>query len=314
MTSSARSAEADEILGMYFPVLDHGFVSLVDYMGNDQAVIQAARASYGAGTKRVNKDRGLIRYLMRHKHTTPTEMVELKFHMKMPIFVARQFIRHRTASVNEYSGRYSFMPMQFYMPEREQLCVQSKSNNQGRADIVDQKTYDDATIAWKQSRLDVSHQYEWMLNADVARELARLDLPLSTYTEWYWKIDLHNLFHFLRLRCDSHAQWEIVQFANVVAGMAKRVAPVSFEAWLDYSFSSKMFSRDEQLALKKMLSSGKQELDDYGLSEREKNEFLQKMSTLGEEHPNFDLDLNTAMTPEYFEEQTRLYTPEVDKK
>jgi len=168
---------ADEILGLYFPVLDHGFVSLVDYMGSDSSVIQAARASYGSGTKKVSDDKNLIRYLMRHKHSTPTEMVELKFHMKMPIFVARQFVRHRTASINEYSGRYSFMPMQFYSPKREQLCTQSKSNKQGRDNLVHYETFDKATGLWSDLRKQSASTYEWLLEEDVARELARLDLP-----------------------------------------------------------------------------------------------------------------------------------------
>ena len=310
----ASSTEADEILGLYFPVLDHGFVSLVDYMGSDSAVVQAARASYGSGTKKTSDDRNLIRYLMRHKHTTPTEMVELKFHMKMPIFVARQFIRHRTASVNEYSGRYSLMPMQFYTPAREQLCTQSKSNKQGRDNTVDDSTYRGAVDLWSEQRVKTAATYEWLLEDDVARELARLDLPLSTYTEWYWKIDLHNLFHFLRLRCDSHAQWEIIQLANLMAGIAKRVAPDSFDAWIDYSFAAKTFSKQEQLIIKRMLDGDQIALTETGLGKREQDEFTSKLALLDAPVPNFDLDISSAKSAEYFEEQVKLYTPAIGNK
>jgi thymidylate synthase (FAD) len=201
---------AEELLGLYFPVLDHGFVSLVDYMGGDGAIEQAARVAYGQGTRQTTQTRGLIRYLYRHAHTSPLEMTEVKLHCAMPIFVARQWIRHRTANVNEMSGRYSLMPMQFYTPPSAQLRPQSKTNKQGReAEAVDEGLRDIAFQKWKEQRQDAVANYEWLTQNDFARELARIDLPLSTYTQWYWKIDLHNLLHFLTLRVDAHAQWEI---------------------------------------------------------------------------------------------------------
>ena len=198
---------AEEILGGYFPVLDHGFVSLVDYMGSDDSVERAARVSYGYGTRHTSATRGLIRYLRRHKHTTPSEMVELKFHCAMPMFVARQWIRHRTASVNEYSGRYSLMPLLFYSPPKDQFSLQSPTNNQGRGDVASDAQYAEATRRWDEIRSRAAEAYTWMVEEDLARELARIDLPMSTYTQWYWKVDLHNLLHFLTLRVDPHAQW-----------------------------------------------------------------------------------------------------------
>src|SRR5690606_1073098 len=187
---------AEEILGLYFPVLDHGFVSLVDYMGNDESIEHAARVSYGYGTRKASATRGLIRYLRRHKHTTPSAMVELKFHCCMPVFIARQGIRHRTANVNEYSGRYSLMTMLFYTPEAEQLQTQSTQNNQGRSGShVAEEQYAAAKARWDSGRAASVATYEWLTGQEIARELARIDLPLSTYTQWYWKIDLHNLLH-----------------------------------------------------------------------------------------------------------------------
>ncbi|MEO5768704.1 MAG: FAD-dependent thymidylate synthase, partial [Polyangia bacterium] len=243
-TKRPTSAAAEEILGLYFPVLDHGFVSLNDYMGGDECIERAARVSYGYGTRKQSQTRGLLRYLRRHKHTTPSEMVELKFHCCMPIFIARQWIRHRTANVNEYSGRYSLIPMLFYTPEEAQLQTQSKRNNQGRSGSpVTAQVHTEAVRQWSASRAAVTAGYEWMTGQEVARELARIDLPLSTYTQWYWKIDLHNLLHFLTLRVDGHAQWEIQEFGRVMAGMLKRVAPLSYEAWIDYDVCGAPLSR-----------------------------------------------------------------------
>ncbi|MGC4065594.1 MAG: FAD-dependent thymidylate synthase [Polyangiaceae bacterium] len=200
MTSRPSSEAAEEILGRYFPVLDHGFVSLVDYMGTDSCIERAARVSYGYGTRATNQTRGLLRYLRRHLHTTPSEMVELKFHCCMPMFVARQWIRHRTANVNEYSGRYSLMPMLFYTPAFEQLQKQSRSNNQGRSgEVLAESTYAEAVARWNAGREAARANYEWLTEHEIARELARIDLPLSCYTQWYWKIDLHNLLHFLKI-------------------------------------------------------------------------------------------------------------------
>ena len=223
--------EAEEILGKEFPVLNHGFVRLVDYMGGDDSIVQAARVSYGRGTKKVSEDSGLIRYLMRHRHTTPFEMVELKFHAKMPIFVARQWIRHRTANVNEYSARYSILDKEFYVPEPEVIATQSKTNRQGREEVFSPKQAEEVRMVLIEDAKVVYEHYTNMLNEDpknpgqpidkmkgmLARELARMNLSLNFYTQWYWKIDLHNLFHFLGLRMDPHAQWEIRQYANEMA-------------------------------------------------------------------------------------------------
>lgn len=324
-TARPTSPAAEEILGKYFPVLDHGFVSLVDYMGTDDCIERAARVSYGYGTRKQSQTRGLIRYLRRHKHTTPSEMVELKFHCCMPMFIARQWIRHRTANVNEYSGRYSLMPMLFYTPEREQLQTQSRANNQGRSgSAADDATYDEALKRWQQIREQSSQTYEWMTGVDLARELARIDLPLSTYTQWYWKIDLHNLLHFLTLRVDSHAQWEIQEFGRVMAGMLKRVAPLSYEAWIDYDVCGDRISRMELDALRRVLSvsgggiqatSGGVDaaaLESCGLSQREAAELLAKLEPA--EVPDFELDLSRAQSPESFSEKFASAVPSVDKQ
>ena len=302
---------AEEILGGYFPVLDHGFVSLVDYMGSDEDVERAARVSYGYGTRKRSATRGLIRYLRRHRHTTPSEMVELKFHCAMPMFVARQWIRHRTASVNEYSGRYSLMPLLFYEPELEQFALQSGSNRQGRGAAGSRETWQEAVRRWRRVRVESADSYGWLLGEDVARELARIDLPLSTYTQWYWKIDLHNLLHFLSLRADPHAQWEIREYAKVVAGMVQRVAPLSFEAWADYDLGGASMSRGELEAVSLLLQPrgeesigvrrGVDELDGpalaaLGLSAREIQELRDKLQR--PPLPKFDLDLRTMRSAE----------------
>ncbi|KAA3635742.1 MAG: FAD-dependent thymidylate synthase, partial [Calditrichaeota bacterium] len=243
--------EADAILDKEFKVLDHGFVRLVDYMGSDSAIVQAARVSYGDGTKKVSEDRGLIRYLLRHKHTTPFEMVEFKFHIKLPIFVARQWIRHRTANVNEYSGRYSVMKDEFYQPEASEIRFQSTVNKQGRsAKEVPEDVKEELLAYLKKSSEDTYGKYMEYVDAGLARELARINLPLSLYTEWYWKIDLHNLFHFLKLRIDPHAQKEIQEYGLVMADMVKKVCPVAYEAWMDYSVNASYFSGLEMDILK----------------------------------------------------------------
>jgi thymidylate synthase (FAD) len=301
-TRRPTNPAAEEILGGYFPVLDHGFVALVDYMGSDEDVERAARVSYGYGTRRTSETRGLIRYLRRHHHTTPSEMVELKFHCVMPIFVARQWIRHRTASINEASGRYSLMPLLFYRPQGEQFAVQSRSNKQGREGGASPEVYAEALRRWEALRRDAGSAYAWMLEQDVARELARIDLPLSTYTQWYWKIDLHNLLHFLTLRVDPRAQWEIQEFARVMAGMVKRVAPLSYEAWIDYDLTARPFTRVEREVLAKLLHASRDgvrareggaapraELAQMGLSAREIAELEEKLAP--PEHPDFELDL-----------------------
>jgi thymidylate synthase (FAD) len=241
-----KNEKADALLDREFKVLDHGFIRLVDYMGSDESIVQAARVSYGQGTKKVSEDRGLIRYLMRHKHTTPFEMVEFKFHVKLPIFVARQWIRHRSANVNEYSGRYSVMKQEFYLPEAEDIRFQSTVNKQGRSEEEVPGTLKTRLLDYlNASQKDAYEAYMKFVDEGLARELARINLPLSLYTEWYWKIDLHNLFHFLRLRMDRHAQQEIREYALIMADMVKAVCPVAFEAFMDYSVNAEYFSGNE---------------------------------------------------------------------
>jgi thymidylate synthase (FAD) len=240
------SVQNHRLIDRYFPVLDNGFIALKDFMGDDNAVVQAARVSYGVGTKKVSEDRGLIRYLKAHKHTTPFEMVEFKFHMAMPILVARQWIRHRTASVNEYSGRYSLMPQMFYTPTLENFATQSLKNRQGRSEqhlTPEQKEHWDIELG--KHRANATQLYVGLLGDDVAKELARMDMPLSMYTYWYWKIDLHNLMHFLSLRMDSHAQYEIRVYANIIGGMLKEIVPDSWGAFVDYVLMAKTFSRGD---------------------------------------------------------------------
>ena len=308
-TKRPISAAAEEILGGYFPVLDHGYVALVDYMGSDEDVERAARVSYGYGTRKTSQTRGLIRYLRRHHHTTPSEMVELKFHCVMPIFVARQWIRHRTANVNEASYRYSISPLLFYTPERDQFALQSRSNKQGREGGAPAEVYAEATRRWDALRKDAGDAYGWMLEEDVARELARIDLPLSTYTQWYWKIDLHNLLHFLTLRVDPRAQWEIQEFARVMAAMVKRVAPLSYEAWIDYDLAARSFTRAERAALARLVEAREEsvhardgaslsggELAELGLSKREVVELIEKLAA--PERPDFELDLSRMRAAE----------------
>lgn len=329
------SEAADALKGLYFPVLDHGFVALVDYMGDDAAIVQAARVSYGAGTKKLSEDRALVRYLRRHAHTTPYEMVELKFHVKLPIFVARQLIRHRTASVNEYSMRYSLAPMQFYTPKLENMGTQSKKNKQGRAEPVTEGQAAHAYEEWAYLQERSKELYEYLIREDVdlARELARIHLPLNIYTEWYWKIDLHNLLGFLKLRVDKHAQWEIRQVGHLKACISSAVAPHAMEAWSDYTFQSKTFSRMEMQLLRSMLAKkrdgaspprglglgvkgrfhcNEQEMQALGMGEREIAEFLATFEG-SDEDPyapiDLSLDLTQAKTGAYFEEQAKLYLP-----
>jgi thymidylate synthase (FAD) len=311
-TKRPTSPAAEEILGLYFPVLDHGFVSLVDYMGTDECVERAARVSYGYGTRQRSATRGLLRYLRRHKHTTPSEMVELKFHCCMPMFIARQWIRHRTANVNEYSGRYSLMPMLFYTPDAAQLQTQSRQNNQGRSgQTVDAGIHAEALRRWESIRRESTDAYSWLTGNEVARELARIDLPLSTYTQWYWKIDLHNLLHFLTLRVDAHAQWEIQEYGRVMAGMLKRVAPLSYEAWIDYDVCGTHVSRGELESLRALvkvendgLTSASGRLDraalgERNLSKREIDELFAKLAP-SSAVPDFNLDPAQARPAEHF--------------
>lgn len=252
-TRRLTTPAADEMLGKKISCLDNGFVYLVDYMGGDASIVQAARVSYGIGTKTVNEDRGLIRYLLRHAHSTPFEMVEMKFHMKLPIFVARQLVRHRTANINEYSGRYSIMPDEFYVPAPEHVSVQSELNRQGGGDPVEKERADEVIALIDREQRTVREGYEQMLSWDIRRELARVNLGVAQYTEWYWKNDLHNIFHFLRLRLDDHAQYEIRVYAEAIAQIVKRVAPIAWEAFEDYVLRAERFSGPELEALVRLL-------------------------------------------------------------
>jgi thymidylate synthase (FAD) len=298
-----NNLEADKLLGLYFPVLDYGFVRLCDYMGTDKCIEEAARVSYQAGTRKISETRGLLRYLRRQSHSSPFEMIELKFHISMPIFCMRQFVRTRTANLNEISGRYSLLPMIFYTPTLDQFCKQSKSNNQGRSDeILNENLYKKTVEKWNKNRDENKALYEALTEEELAKELARIDLPLSVYTQLYWKIDLHNLFHTLSLRCDSHAQWEIREFANVIAGIVKVVAPLAYEAWIDYDFGSRRFSRMELTCLADMLRSpnlSDETMAANGLTPREIKEFKQKLEK--KDIPDFSLDLKSTKSADYFE-------------
>jgi len=277
-----RSDDTDALLGKEFKVLDHGFVRLIDYMGTDAAIVQAARVSYGKGTRKVSRDRELIRYLLRHRHTSPFEMVEFKFHVKLPIFVARQWIRHRTANVNEYSGRYSVMKEEFYHPEANQLRLQSEVNKQARSD-EDAPDSLKAEFFGHQEKLEklAYSEYSRFVDDGLARELARINLPLSMYTEWYWKIDLHNLLHFLRLRLDDHAQYEIRVYAERLAEIVKTACPLSFEAFEDYVRNAVTFSAAELRVLRPLLAGFEPETADLeaaGLGKLESREFVEKLN------------------------------------
>ena len=259
------------------PVLDHGFVRVVDYMGDDAAIVQAARVSYGQGTRATRDDAGLIRYLMRHWHSTPFEMCEIKLHVKLPVFVARQWIRHRTANVNEYSARYSILDREFYIPAPEHLAAQSTTNNQGRGAVLEGEEAarvlailrDDATRAYD--------HYHAMLGQDgqqgLARELARMNLPTNIYTQWYWKIDLHNLFHFLRLRADAHAQYEIRAYAEAICDIAHDWVPAAYAAFEDYRLNAAQFSGPAMACLRRMLAGEEVTQESSGMSRGEWREF-----------------------------------------
>jgi thymidylate synthase (FAD) len=248
--------EAEALLDQPLPVLDKGFVRLVDYMGSDARIVAAARVSYGAGTKTMREDRMLIQYLYRNAHTSPFEQVQLTFHCKLPLFVARQWIRHRTARVNELSGRYSMMRDEFYLPDAGRVQYQKTDNKQGSGASMPH-AYSEAVVAELHSEQAALYQsYSSMLDTGVARELARINLPLSLYTEWYWQIDLHNLFHFLRLRLDVHAQYEIREYAKALAQCAKAVAPLAYEAFEQFGLNAASFSASELRLLRKALAAG----------------------------------------------------------
>jgi len=276
----------EALLFQAIPVLDHGFVRVVDYLGDDGAVVQAARVSYGRGTKAANEDRGLIRYLMRHRHSTPFEMCEIKYHVKLPIFVARQWIRHRTANVNEYSARYSVLDREFYIPAAEHLAAQSAVNRQGRGAVLDGA---DAARVLDLLREDATRSYDHyleMLNEDedgtprdasragLARELARMNLTLNTYTQWYWKTDLHNLLHFLSLRADAHAQYEIRVYAEAMMETLRAWVPLCFEAFRDYRLGAATLSAQMLAVLRRMLAGEAVAQEGSGLSKREWRELM----------------------------------------
>ncbi len=268
---------ADAVRGLHLDVLDKGFVRVVDVMGNDAAIVQAARVSYADGTKSVREDRGLIRYLMKHWHTSPFEMCEIKLHVKAPIFVARQWLRHRTASVNEQSARYSIVKEEFYQPSPENVAFQSKVNNQGRGAALDSARAEQVVSALMSDAQNSYSLYENLIDEKdeegVARELARIALPLSTYTEFYWKIDLHNLLHFLRLRADAHAQLEIRAFADAMLAVVERWVPSTYEAFVDYRMEAKQLSRMELFAIRRLLRGEAVDASMAGMSGREWKEF-----------------------------------------
>lgn len=285
-TRRATVPALEEILFDAVPILDHGFVRVIDYMGDDNAIVQAARTSYGKGTKKTSEDKGLINYLMRHRHTTPFEMCEIKYHVKLPIFVARQWIRHRTANVNEYSARYSILDNEFYIPAAEQLAMQSSDNHQGRGDTLDA---DNAKRVLDLLREDAERSYEHyaeMLNETedgnvidptregLARELARMNLSLNFYTQWYWKTDLHNLLHFLSLRADPHAQYEIRVYADAMLDTVKRWVPYAYEAFVDHRLSGVQLSGKAIAVVKRMLAGEDVPRKGTGISPREWRELM----------------------------------------
>ena len=259
------------------PVLDHGFVRVVDYMGDDAAICQAARVSYGKGTKSVQNDVGLIRYLMRHWHSTPFEMCEIKLHVKLPVFVARQWIRHRTANVNEYSARYSILDREFYIPEADSLAAQSAVNNQGRGRVLQGAEAARVLNILKTDSDRAYDNYEAMISDEgqdgLARELARMNLPANIYTQWYWKVDLHNLFHFLRLRADAHAQYEIRVYANVICDMVRDWVPAAYGAFEDYRLGGAVLSSKSLDCVRRMLAGEKVTQETSGMSKGEWREF-----------------------------------------
>jgi len=286
ITKRVTALELEKILYEAIPVLDHGFIRVVDYMGDDTSIVQAARVSYGKGTKKVNTDAGLIKYLMRHWHSTPFEMCEIKYHVKLPIFIARQWIRHRTANVNEYSARYSILDKEFYLPTPENLAAQSQSNRQGRGDVIKGGQAKEVLDLLKSDAERTYKNYEEMLNerydgsiidekkSGLARELARMNLTLNTYTQWYWKTDLLNLMNFLRLRADDHAQYEIRAYADAMLDTLKKWVPTTYEAFMDYRVGGTEVSAKGKSIIKKLIKGEKVSIEDSGLSKREWNELM----------------------------------------
>jgi thymidylate synthase (FAD) len=286
-TKRVTSPELEKVLYEAIPVLDHGFIRVIDYMGDDSSIVQSARVSYGKGTKKVSTDEGLIRYLMRHWHSTPFEMCEIKYHVKLPIFIARQWIRHRTANVNEYSARYSILDKEFYIPAKEQLSAQATNNRQGRGDLITGEQADEVLKILKDDAVRTYDNYEKMLNerfdgtiidekkSGLARELARMNLTLNSYTQWYWKTDLLNLMNFLFLRGDSHAQYEIRVYAEKMLDTVKKWVPITHAAFLDYRVGAAHLSSKGLKIVKSMINGNKISYEDSGLSKREWNELME---------------------------------------
>lgn len=286
-TKRVTSPELEKVLYEVIPVLDHGFIRVIDYMGDDSSIVQSARVSYGKGTKKVSTDEGLIRYLMRHWHSTPFEMCEIKYHVKLPIFIARQWIRHRTANVNEYSARYSILDKEFYIPAKEQLSAQATNNRQGRGDLITGEQADEVLKILKDDAVRTYDNYEKMLNerfdgtiidkkkTGLARELARMNLTLNSYTQWYWKTDLLNLMNFLFLRADSHAQYEIRVYAEKMLDTVKKWVPMTHAAFLDYRVGAAHISSKGIKIVKFMINGNKISYEDSGLGKREWNELME---------------------------------------
>ena len=286
-TKRVTAPELEKILYEAIPILDHGFIRVVDYMGDDSSIVQSARVSYGKGTKKVSTDEGLIKYLMRHWHSTPFEMCEIKYHIKLPIFIARQWIRHRTANVNEYSARYSILDKEFYLPSPEHLAAQSQSNRQGRGEILEGEKAKKVLELLKGDAEQTYNNYEMMLNerydgsvidensVGLARELARMNLTLNTYTQWYWKTDLLNLMNFLRLRADHHAQYEIRIYAEAMLDTVKKWVPITYEAFMDYRVGGTEVSAKGKEVINKLIKNQKINVEESGLSKREWNELME---------------------------------------
>ena len=276
-TLRATSAGMEKHLYTAIPVLDHGFVRVIDYMGDDAAICQAARVSYGKGTKSVQNDEGLIRYLMRHWHSTPFEMCEIKLHVKLPVFVARQWIRHRTANVNEYSARYSILDREFYIPERDALAAQSVVNNQGRGTALEGEEADRVLRFLREDSMRAYDHYAEMISDEgqqgLARELARMNLPANIYTQWYWKVDLHNLLHFLRLRADAHAQYEIRVYADAICKVVADWVPFAYSAFEDYRMGGATMSGTALECVRRMIKGETVTQETSGMSKGEWREF-----------------------------------------
>ncbi|QXK91726.1 FAD-dependent thymidylate synthase [Neoehrlichia mikurensis] len=264
----------EEILYKDHKVLDHGFIRVIDYMGDDSSVVQAARVSYGKGTKHVNQDAGLINYLMRHSHTTPFEMCEIKFHVKLPIFVARQWIRHRTASVNEYSARYSVLDKEFYIPDHSQISEQSCDNAQGRGEVLPEEFSQEVIDIFQHDAALTYSNYSKFLERGLAREISRINLTLNCYTQWYWKVNLHNLLKFIKLRADKHAQYEIRVYAETMLDIVKLWVPLTYNAFVEYCLEAKALSRNALNVIRKLIDGQEVSRESSGMSKREWNDVM----------------------------------------